>query len=139
MDDIRKPRPLPAVVRYLLLAFAVVCLVIGVVALFIPGLPTTVFILIAGWAAARSSPRFHDWLMNHRQFGPMLRDWRAHGAVSRRAKILATVMMTGSAVIFFIVSTRMWIAELVSAVMAIVLMWLWLRPEPPTRRDNVAN
>ncbi|GFE84027.1 inner membrane protein [Steroidobacter agaridevorans] len=131
MDDTRKP--LPVVVRYLLLVLAVVCLVIGVVALFVPGIPTTVFILIAGWAAARSSPRFHDWLINHRHFGPMLRDWRAHGAVSRRAKILATVMMTGSAVIFFMVSPRRWVAELLTALMALVLMWLWLRPEPPPK------
>lgn len=133
MDHTRKP--LPTVVRYLLLVFAVVCLAIGVIALFIPGLPTTVFILIAGWAAARSSPRFHDWLVNHRHFGPMLRDWRAHGAVSRRAKIMATVMMSGSAVIFFMVSPRRWVAELLIAVMALVLMWLWLRPEPPPKAE----
>lgn len=131
MDEPRKP--LPAVVRYLLLAFAVVCVVIGVVALFIPGLPTTVFILIAGWAAARSSPRFHDWLINHRHFGPMIRDWRAHGAVSRRAKITATVMMSCSAVIFFYLSPRRWVAELLTVLMALVLMWLWLRPEPPPK------
>ena len=133
MDDFRKPRPLPAVVRYLLLVLAVVSLVIGVVALFVPGIPTTVFILIAGWAAARSSPRFHDWLINHRIFGPMLRDWRAHGAVSRGAKISATVMMTISALIFFIVSPQRWVAELLTGLMALVLMWLWLRPEPPPK------
>jgi uncharacterized membrane protein YbaN (DUF454 family) len=136
MDDTRKPdRPaLPAVVRYLLLAFAVLCLVIGVIALFIPGLPTTVFILMAGWAAARSSPRFHDWLENHRLFGPTLRDWRKHGAVSRRAKIMATVMMTASAVILFLTLPQMWIAELITGMMAFVLMWLWQRPEPPATR-----
>ena len=131
MDDTHKP--VPVVVRYLLLVLAVVSLVIGVVALFVPGIPTTVFILISGWAAARSSPRFHNWLVNHRHFGPMLRDWRAHGAVSRRAKIMATVMMTGSAVIFFMVSPRRWVAELLTVLMAIVLMWLWLRPEPPPK------
>ncbi|RYF53967.1 MAG: DUF454 family protein, partial [Comamonadaceae bacterium] len=49
--------PLPLVVRWLLLAFAALCLVMGVIGIFVPGLPTTVFILMAGWAAARSSPR----------------------------------------------------------------------------------
>jgi len=140
MDDTRKPvRPLPAVARYLLLLFAVLCLVLGVIGIFVPGLPTTVFILMAGWAAARSSPRFHNWLENHRLFGPMLRDWRKHGAVSRRAKLMATVMMTASAVILFLTIQRMWIAELITGVMAIVLMWLWLRPEPPPQPDNVAH
>ena len=132
MDDTSKPaRPLPAVARYLLLAFAVVCVALGVIGIFIPGLPTTVFILMAGWAAARSSPRFHEWLENHRLFGPMLRDWRQHGAVSRRSKIAATVMMAACAGILFLTSTRMWFAETITAVMALVLMWLWLRPEPP--------
>ncbi|MBM0107920.1 YbaN family protein [Steroidobacter sp. S1-65] len=132
MDDSSKSaRPLPAVARYLLLVFAVVCVALGVIGIFIPGLPTTVFILMAGWAAARSSPRFHRWLENHRLFGQMLRDWRRHGAVSRRSKVAATVMMAACAVILFLTSTRMWLAETITAVMALVLMWLWLRPEPP--------
>jgi len=134
MDDTRKPaRPLPAVARYLLLLFAVLCLALGVIGIFVPGLPTTVFILMAAWAAARSSPRFHSWLENHPLFGTMLRDWRTHGAVSRRSKITATVMMTACAVILFVTSSRMWVAELATGVMALVLAWLWLRPEPPPK------
>jgi len=134
MDDTSKPtRPLPAVVRYLLLAFAGLCLLLGFIGIFVPGLPTTVFILMAGWAAARSSPRFSAWLESHRLFGPMLRDWRETRAVSRRAKISASIMMTICAVILFLTSSRMWVAEAVTAVMAIVLMWLWRRPEPPPR------
>jgi len=137
MDDTRKPaRPLPAVARYLLLVFAVLCVALGVIGIFVPGLPTTVFILMAGWAAARSSPRFHNWLESHRIFGPMLRDWRKHGAVSRRSKITATVMMAACAVILFLTTTRIWMAEIITAVMALVLMWLWRRPEPPRNDVN---
>ena len=51
-----------------------------------PGLPTVPFVLLAAFAAARGSQRLHGWLLAHRQFGPMIRDWQAHGAVSRRAK-----------------------------------------------------
>ena len=132
MDDTSKPaRPLPAAARYLLLVFAGLCVALGVIGIFVPGLPTTVFILMAGWAAARSSPRFSNWLESHRLFGPMLTDWRKHGAVSRRSKITATVMMATCAVILFVTSSRMWLAESVTAVMALVLMWLWRRPEPP--------
>ena len=132
MDDTtRKPqRTLPAAVRVLLLAFAAVCVALGVIGIFVPGLPTTVFILIAGWAAARSSPRFAAWLENHATFGPMIRDWRERGAVSRRAKISATVVMAISSVILFLTSSRAWVAEALTAVMAVVLIWLWFRPEP---------
>lgn len=130
MDDIRKPGRLPAVLRYLLLAFAVLCITLGVIGIFVPGLPTTVFILMAGWAAARSSPRFSARLESHRLFGPMLRDWRENRAVSRRAKWSATVMMTICAVILFLTASRPWLAEAITALMAVVLMWLWRRPEP---------
>lgn len=134
MDDTRKPgRQLPVAVRYLLVAFAALCVALGVIGIFVPGLPTTVFILMAGWAAARSSPRFSNWLESHRAFGPILRDWRNNGSVSRRAKLTATVMMTACAVILFMTSSRMWVAEIITGVMALVLMWLWLRPEPPRK------
>ena len=56
----------------------------------LPGLPTTEFVLLAAWAASRSSPRLSAWLDNHRLFGPLLRDWRNGGVVSRRSKLLAS-------------------------------------------------
>lgn len=132
MDDTtRKPqRTLPAALRYMLLVFAALCLAFGVIGIFVPGLPTTVFILLAGWAAARSSPRFAAWLEGHATFGPMIRDWRERGAVSRRAKISATVVMAMSSVILFTTTSRVWVAEAITAIMAVVLMWLWRRPEP---------
>jgi len=64
------PPPPPAPVRWLLLALALLSLATGIVGIFLPGLPTTVFILIAAWAAARSSPRLHAWLWRHKLFGP---------------------------------------------------------------------
>lgn len=125
-------RSVPAPLRYLLLAFAGVCVALGVIGIFVPGLPTTVFILMAGWAAARSSPRFSAWLESHRVFGPMLKNWRETRSVSRRAKWSATAMMTLCAVILFLTAHKPWVAEAITGVMALVLTWLWHRPEPPT-------
>lgn len=115
--------------RYLLIALAACSLGLGIVGIFVPGLPTTVFVLIAGWAAARSSPRFSAWLDAHPRFGPIIRDWRETGAVSRRAKWSATLVMSLSAVILFATVSRLWVAELATACMAGVAIWLWLRPE----------
>ncbi|MNR41350.1 Inner membrane protein YbaN [compost metagenome] len=96
----------------------------------VPGMPTTVFILMAGWAAMRSSPRFHAWLYAHAMFGPMLRSWDDGGRVSRRVKWLATLSMSASSVLIVYLSSRPWLAGLALASMACVLVWLWLRPEP---------
>ncbi len=121
---------LPRPMRWVLLVFAVVCLGLGVVGVFIPGLPTTVFILMAAWAAARSSPRLHEWLWYHPLFGAMLRDWANGGRVSRRSKWNATVLMALCAIILFWTSDKLWVATMASSFMACTLVWLWLRPEP---------
>lgn len=124
--------PHPALVRWLLWSFAVFCLVMGVIGIIVPGLPTTVFILMAGWAAARSSPRLHYWLWNHRLFGPMLRDWSRGGWVSRRAKWSATIVMALCAgILLMSTGAPLWVRIGANACMAGVLFWLWLRPEPP--------
>ncbi|NYE26632.1 YbaN family protein [Pigmentiphaga litoralis] len=120
-----------AVVRFLLLVGALLCLALGVIGIFVPGLPTTVFILMAAALASRGSPRLAAWLEGHRLFGPMIRDWRAHRSVSRRAKWSATIMMTLCAVLLFVTANHWEYAALGSAVMVIVATWLWLRPEPP--------
>ncbi|MEZ0469075.1 YbaN family protein [Luteimonas salinilitoris] len=117
-----------------LLAYA--SLGLGLIGVFVPGLPTTVFVLIAAWAAARGSERLHRWLLTHPRFGPAIRDWRAHGAVSRRAKWMATAAMAACAAILLLVmplfpAHRWWMTALPVACMAIVAAWLWLRPEPP--------
>ena len=113
-----------------LLVFAVLCLVMGVIGVIVPGLPTTVFILLAAWAAARSSPRLHGWLMRHRLFGPMLVNWQNGGFVSRRAKWSATIAMAVCAVILWFTAHQVWGAWLGIGSMACVLVWLWCRPEP---------
>ena len=116
--------------RWLWLALAYVALARGLVGIFVPGLPTTPFVLLSAFAAARGSRRLHAWLLAHRQFGPMIRDWQASGAVSRRAKRAATAMMALSAVVMFLTAPKPWMAATGTAIMAVVAVWLWRRPEP---------
>jgi hypothetical protein len=117
--------------RPLWLALACLSLGFGVVGLLVPGLPTTPFVILAAAAAARGSTRLHDWLVRHRVFGPLITDWRAHRAVRRRTKGVATATMALSAAVLFLVTPTAWLAGVASAVMAVVGAWLWLRPEPP--------
>lgn len=123
------PRRLPAPVRWLLAAFAAVCVVLGVIGIFLPGMPTTVFILMAAWASMRSSPRFHGWLRAHPRFGPTLVSWENGGKVSRRVKWMASGTMTLSCVTIGLWVRPLWLAGALLATMACVLGWLWMRPE----------
>lgn len=112
------------------MALAIVSLALAVLGVLLPGLPTTPFVLLAAWAAARSSPRLAAWLESHRLFGPLIRDWRTGGRVSRRAKWSAAIAMTVcAALLLWLVRPRA-AAMGGIAVMAIVLVWLWRRPEP---------
>ena len=119
--------------RWLWLALAYVALALGLVGIFVPGLPTTPFVLLSAYAAARGSRRLHAWLLAHRQFGPMIRDWQATGAVSRRAKRAATAMMALSAAVMFATAPKLWMAATGTAIMGVVAIWLWRRPEPAPR------
>ncbi len=114
------------------MALAVVSLLLGLMGLFLPVLPTVPFILLSAWAAARSSPRLLAWLEAHPAFGPMLTEWRRGGVVRRRAKWLATLTMGASAVLMLLTLPKRWMAVLLIACMACVLVWLWRRPEELT-------
>ncbi|MDZ4350300.1 MAG: YbaN family protein [Xanthomonadaceae bacterium] len=113
---------------WLLLAY--LCLALGLIGVVLPGLPTTPFILVAAWAAARGSRRLHRWLFRHPLFGPMVRDWRREGAVSRRAKWSASAAMVACAGVLTWAAPRFWMAAIAIAIMAVVSLWLWFRPEP---------
>lgn len=113
---------------WLLLAYA--SLAVGIIAIFIPGLPTTEFILLSAWAASRGSPRLQRWLEQHRLFGPMIHNWRHGRAVTIRAKATASLTMTLCLIIMALTIQRRWILLLAALGMAVGAAWMWSRPEP---------
>ena len=103
------------VLKPLLIAFGFLCVAIGVIGIVTPGLPTTVFLIMAAWAFARSSKRFHNWLYGHKRFGPVLRDWHAHRVIPPKAKIAAVTMMAISMAVVLITLPGNWIVPLIMA------------------------
>jgi uncharacterized membrane protein YbaN (DUF454 family) len=79
--------------RVLYLSFAGVSFVLAVLGVVLPLLPTTPFLLITSWCLVRSSPRLHAKLRNQALFGPLLRDWDEHHAVTLNVKITAIATM----------------------------------------------
>ncbi len=66
---------------------------LGLLGVLLPVLPTTPFMIVAAALFAKSSPRFHQMLLNNRWFGKVLRDWEERGVVSRRIKVRATMLI----------------------------------------------
>lgn len=115
--------------RLLVLGFGWVCVGLGLVGVVLPVMPTTPFLLVAAWAFARSSRRFHDWLVYHPRLGPPVRAWREHGVVSIRAKVAAVTTMAASlAYVGFFVADD-WLLPLAAGTpMALTAAWLLTRP-----------
>ena len=108
---------------------AMLCLLLGLVGVFVPGLPTVPFMLLAAWAGSKGWPALETWLLNHPRHGPPIRRWRDHRAVPRRAKWLASASMVVS-VLLIALSTAPVALKVGSALLlASVAWWLWLRPE----------
>lgn len=104
----------------------------------IPGLPTTPFLLLAAWAAARSSPRLHAWLFNHRWFGPPLRNWQRERAIATRVKLFAVTLLVLSWV-FLTWQTDSLVVPIITGILFVsVGTFLLTRPAPQAaaRRDT---
>ncbi len=92
-------------VRWVFLALGCLFVVVGVVGIFVPLLPTTPFMLAAAACFARGSERFYVWLFHHRTFGPMVREWQAHRSIPWRTKLYAIALMAGTmgvSIVFFV-------------------------------------
>lgn len=117
--------------RLFWITLGLTALALGAVGLVLPLLPTTPFMILAAAAFAKSSPRLHDWLLNHRLFGPAIRDWRDHRAINPRAKRLAVTAMAAALGL----SPALGVGWRVLAVQALVLIvmgsWVWTRPDGP--------
>ena len=76
---------------------------IGVAGVILPGLPGTVFLILAAACFMRSSPRLEQWLVSHPWLGPGIVAWRERGAISTKSKITAISVMalSGAGVIYF--------------------------------------
>ena len=112
--------------RMLVLIF----LTLGFIGALLPGLPTTVFLILAAWAASRGWPAVDTWLLNHPKYGSTLRQWREHGTVPRKAKWWASGMMLVSAIIMLFTNAPLLVKLFTDLTMLVVAIWLWLRPEP---------
>jgi len=85
--------------KIILLALGWICVGLGFIGIFVPGLPTTIFLIIALWAFTKSSKTLRLWLLNHKRFGPILHNWQEYKVVPLRAKILMVILQTSVVII----------------------------------------
>ncbi|SEG86119.1 YbaN family protein [Marinobacterium lutimaris] len=124
--------------RWLWLVLTWVALGLAILGAILPGLPTTVFVLIAAWSASRCSPRLRAWMENHSLFGERLRNWEQGGVIDRKSKISASIGMLLAAAIVVYVIRHPLLLVLILGTIAVGALVVWTRPEqlPEQQRDS---
>ena len=78
--------------RFVLIVLGWICVGIAFIGIFTPGIPTTPLLIVALLAFSKSSKKLHTWLINHKRFGPILKNWEDHKVVSKNAKITIAII-----------------------------------------------
>ena len=79
--------------RFLWVGLGCLFVGLGAIGAVVPGMPTTVFLVLAAACFIRSSQKLYDWLISNKTFGPYLKDYREGKGIPRRAKVLALSMI----------------------------------------------
>ncbi|ACE86301.1 YbaN family protein [Cellvibrio japonicus] len=122
--------------RWVWRCLALVAVALGLIGVIVPGMPTTVFMLMGAAAASRGWPALHDWLLSHPRFGPPIQHWRNYGAVPRKAKWMALITMLLSMWMICSSATALWVKWSLPSLMSAILLWLWTRPECPRKNPE---
>jgi len=115
-------------VRHVFVALGFAALLLGVIGIFLPILPTTPFILLAAALFARGSERFHTWLLAHRMAGPLIADWYEHRSlrpgIKRLAYLLTFISFSTSILIVDLIALKL----LLLALALVLFYFLWRIP-----------
>ena len=111
-------------VRTFLIILGGLSLLLGLLGIFVPLLPTTPFLLLAAALWVRSSPRLYAWLLSHRRLGPYIRNFRENRAIPLRAKVVSLTLLWAT-LLYCIVAVvdAWWWAQLVLLCVAVGVTW----------------
>ncbi|MCX8509618.1 MAG: YbaN family protein [Rhodobacteraceae bacterium] len=114
--------------RGLWAAAGLICVALGAIGLFLPFLPTVPFLLAAAFFFGKSSDRLHHWLLAHPVLGPPIRNWNEHGAISPKAKILATFSVGAALAVSLFLGFPLKVILIQAVALIGVMIFIWTRP-----------
>jgi len=84
---------------------------IAIIGIFLPLLPTTPLVLLAAACFARSSEKWHQWILRNETFGPMIRNWEENRCISCKVKLTAilSMVLVGGFSIFYALDSTVWL------------------------------
>ena len=88
--------------KHLYNAIGFLCVGMAYIGVVTPGIPFSIFLVIAAWAFAKANPKMHTWLYNHKYFGPFLNNWTKKKVFPFYAKVSMILMMSFSIILLYI-------------------------------------
>ncbi len=116
------------IVRSIWALLGFISLFLGIIGVFLPLLPTTPFILLAAAAFARSSPRIHNWIINHPRWGEIIRNWQDGGRIDKRSKVIALTFMVAMPPLSYVLGAPLWAIGAQTVVLLVVATFILSRP-----------
>lgn len=95
--------------KTLYLIFGILATALGFVGIFIPGLPTVPFVLLAAWLFMKGSPKLDLWIRNHQHLGPIIQDYKKGKGVQIKTKMIAIGSMILSVITTFLLMESWWV------------------------------
>jgi uncharacterized membrane protein YbaN (DUF454 family) len=114
-------------------------LVLGLIGVILPLLPTTPFVLLSAYCFSRSSTRLHRWLTSHPWFGPPILQWQQTRTVNRHIKARALYLILITFTISLIVTPLPLIGKAALVLLALVLMGFVARLPEPTQTHSTTQ
>ena len=128
------------ITKYLYMTLGFCCVGMAYIGFIVPGIPFSIFLVIAAWAFAKSSKRMHDWLYNHPWFGEFLTNWTQKQVFPTKGKYLMVIVMASSLAFLWITTYNITAAFWSGMFMFLVAVWAWRFPgsvdEWQHRKDN---
>ena len=111
-----------------------ICLAMAYIGVVTPGIPFSIFIIIAAWSFAKGNKRMHQWLYKHKLFGTFLTNWSNKRVFPFYAKISMLIMMCLSIFLLWLHNSNTTIY--VAIVCICVGIWAWRYPSSSAEHDK---
>jgi len=131
------PSTISPVWRAVLLVVGTTSLILGVVGIFLPVLPTTPFILVAAACYARASTRLYTWLLGQKSLGPIITEWRRSRSLPAGMKTRALVLVVVTFAVSIVLIDSLLVRGVLVIIAAILLTFLYRIPATQPESTSV--
>lgn len=119
--------------KAILIFVGTVCVGLGLLGMFLPLLPTTVFLLMAAYCYSKSSDQFYNWLLTNRYCGTYISNYRSGRGISLRQKVSTiSILWVSIGLSIWLMDGKLWVSLLLAAIaVGVSIHILWLKTYKP--------